>query len=311
MVIALLIAVFLFLLPVFTGWLVFYKACVRWKEMPWLVEDEIKKTSYKKYYSFLASSNSWICAHDPVDVWITNRDGLKLHGLWIPAKNAKGTVLFAHGYRSTYLLDFGGAMDYYHKKGMNLLIPDQRSHGKSEGKYITFGVKESEDMLQWLAYHNAELGGCPVLLSGLSMGASTMLYLADRKLPENVRGIVVDCGFTSPYEILSTVFRSVTHLPGWLCLWATNIFTKLFAGFGLKEKDSRITLSNSRLPILMVHGRADDFVPCAMTEQAYACCTGQKQVLLVEGAGHGLSYLVDNENYVAALDAFLEKYFDN
>ena len=309
MVIALCVGVFLLLVLIFAGWIVFYKACVRWKEMPWLVQEEIEKTKYKKYAGLIRRSYDWLCQHKAQDVYTQSRDGLKLHALWVPAENARGTVLFAHGYRSTYLVDFGGAMDLYHRQGFNLLIPDQRSHGKSEGKYITFGVKESKDMLCWLAYHNANFGNFPVLLSGLSMGASTMMYLTDEPLPDNARGFVVDCGFSSPYAILDSVFRSVTHLPGWLCLWATNIFTKLFAGFGLREKDSRKTLAKNRLPIIMVHGKADDFVPCAMSEEAYEICAGEKQQLFVEEAGHGLSFLVDKESYVATVNAFIEKYF--
>ena len=297
------------LLLIFGGWYVFYISCVRRKEIPWLVREEIEKTSYKKYYELITRSHNWLCDHSPEDHYIISHDGLKLHALWVPAKNPKGTVLFAHGYRSTYLVDFGGAMDFYHKRGMNLLIPDQRSHGKSEGKYITFGVKESEDMLLWLQYHNAQFGEYPVLLSGMSMGASTMMYLADRDLPVNVKGMIVDCGFSSPKEILDSVFRSVVHLPGAICLWATNIFTKLIADFSLEERNSKRCLQKNRLPIIMVHGKSDDFVPCKMTEDAYAVCTGDKEQFLVENAGHGLSFLVERENYIALVSAFLERYF--
>ena len=309
MVIALGVLIFLFLVLVFGGLYVFRTACVRRKEIPWLVREEIEKSSYRKYYDLITRSHNWLCDHTVQDVYIRSKDHLKLHALWVPAENARGTVLFAHGYRSTYLVDFGGAMDLYHRQGFNLLIPDQRAHGKSEGKYITFGVKESEDMLCWLQYHNETFGEYPVLLSGLSMGASTMMYVADQNLPCNVRGMIVDCGFTSPYAILDSVFRSVTHLPGWICLWATDIFAKLFADFRLKEKDSRKTLAKNRLPIIMVHGKTDDFVPCKMTEDGYGLCTGEKQQLLVENAGHGLSFLVDQQKYISTVNAFLEKYF--
>ena len=298
------------LLLILGGWYVFYAACVRRKEIPWLIQDEIEKTSYKKYYELITRSHNWLCDHSPTDHYIMSHDGLKLHALWVPAEDPKGTVLVAHGYRSTYLVDFGGAMDYYHKRGMNLLIPDQRSHGKSEGKYITFGVKESEDMLSWLQYHNEHFENYPVLLTGMSMGASTMMFLADRELPQNVRGMIVDCGFSSPKEILDSVFRSVVHLPGCICLWATDIFARLFAGFSLDEKNSRRCLRKNRLPILMVHGKTDDFVPCKMTEDAYAVCAGEKEQLLVENAGHGLSFLVDQERYIALVSAFLERNFN-
>lgn len=297
----------LLLLTFVSGAYVFIVGCVRRKDLPWLVEQEIKKTSYGKYYDYIVRSDQWLKDHNAQDVYIRSRDGLKLHGLWIPATNPRGTVLFAHGYRSTMLVDFGLAFDFYHKHGMNLLVPEQRCHGKSEGRYITFGVKESRDMQDWLDYHNRQLSTVPVILSGLSMGASTMLYLADKDLPENVKGIIADCGFTSPKDILSSVFTRVIHLPAVLTLWVTDILARLFAGFHLNEQDTRHSLARSRLPIFMVHGTNDDFVPCEMTKAGYAACTGQKQLLLVEGAGHGLSFLVAREKYTAMIIDFLDQ----
>jgi len=302
------ILVGLILLTVVSGVYVFIVGCVRKKELSWLIEDEIKETPYGKYYAYIVASNQWLLDHRAQDVYITSDDGLKLHGLWVPTENARGTVLFAHGYRSTMLVDFGLAFELYHKLGMNLLIPEQRSHGKSQGRFITFGVKESRDMKKWLQYHNEELSCKPVLLSGISMGASTMMYLADEELPANVKGIVADCGFTSPREILKHVFRSVIRLPAVPTLFVTGILTRMFAGFGLAEKDTRITLKKNKLPIIMVHGMDDDFVPCAMTQEGFSVCTGPKQLLLVDGAEHGVSFLVEQERYTAMISEFLDKY---
>lgn len=296
------------LLILVSGAYVFFVACVRKKDLPWLVEEEIKKTAYGKYYDYIVASDQWLKNHNAKDVYVSSEDGLKLHGLWIPAENPKGTVLFAHGYRSTMLVDFGLAFDYYHNRGMNLLIPEQRSHGKSQGRFITFGVKESRDMLCWLKYHNQQYGMHPVVLSGISMGASTMLYLADRELPENVKGIIADCGFTSPKDIISTVFTKVTHLPSAPSIWVADLFARVFAGFHLTERDSRQILQKNRLPIIMVHGTDDGFVPCEMTCEGYAVCTGPKELLLAEGADHGVSFLVANERYTTMIAAFLEKY---
>ncbi len=302
------ILVGLILLTVVSGAYVFIVGCVRKKELSWLIEDEIKETPYGKYYAYIIASNQWLLDHKAQDVYITSDDGLKLHGLWVPTENARGTVLFAHGYRSTMLVDFGLAFELYHKLGMNLLIPEQRSHGKSQGRYITFGVKESRDMKRWLQYHNDELSCKPVLLSGISMGASTMMYLADEELPENVKGIVADCGFTSPKEILKHVFQSVIRLPAVPTLFVTNILTRMFAGFGLCDKDSRKTLKKNKLPIIMVHGMDDDFVPCSMTQEGFSVCAGPKQLLLVDGAEHGVSFLVEQERYTAMISEFLDKY---
>ena len=238
-------------------------------------------------------------------------DGLKLHGYWIPAENPRGTILLAHGYRSTFLVDFGLAFVFYHSLGMNILVPNQRSHGESEGKYITFGVKESEDMKCWIEFHNRNFGDHQLILSGLSMGASTMLYLADQNLPNNVKCIIADCGFTSPKSILDKVFRSVVHIPSGPFLWATDLYARILAKFSLSQKDTRKVLANAKMPVLMIHGMADDFVPCDMTQQGFDACIGKKEILLVAEAGHGTSFLSNKEVYTKTIIAFLEQYLDN
>jgi len=209
------------------------------------------------------------------------------------------------------LVDFGLAFAFYHALGMNILVPHQRSHGKSEGRYITFGVKESEDMQCWIDYHNKTYGDYQMVLSGLSMGASTVLYLADQTLPDNVKCIIADCGFTSPKAILDAVFRSVVHVPSGATLLVTDVLTRFFAKFSLNQKDTRKILTSAKLPVLMIHGEADDYVPCFMTKQGFEACAGEKELLIVEGAGHGLSCLVDKETYTKRILAFLEKHLED
>ena len=301
----------IFLLILFSGAYVFVLACVRRKELPWMVEEEIKKTSYGKYYDCILASDAWLRDNNAQDVYVTAKDGLKLHGYWIPAEEPRGTILLAHGYRSTILVDFGLAFAFYHALGMNILVPHQRAHAQSEGRYITFGVKESEVMKCWIDYHNKTYGNIQMILSGLSMGASTVLYLADQNLPENVKCIIADCGFTSPKDILDKVYRSVVHLPSGPSLWAADLFARVFAGFSLTEKDTRDVLKKAKLPVLMIHGLSDDFVPSDMTRQGYDSCFGAKEILLVEGAGHGTSFLVDKQTYITRVVAFLEKYLEN
>ena len=137
------------------------------------------------------------------------------------------------------------------------------------------------------------------------MGASTVMYLMDEKLPANVKGVIADCGFTSPKEILGCVFTATTHLPPVPWLWGTELFARMFAGFSLTEKSSLNTLKANRLPIFLAHGKADDFVPCHMTERAYQVCAGDKRLLIVEGAGHATAFLKDRETYVSQIMALL------
>lgn len=291
---------------IISGGYMFYVACRRGKEMPWLDDEALKNTPYEKYTQHISAAHRWLQQHKAQDIYTESEDGLKLHALWVPAEKPAGTILLAHGYRSCRLVDFGMVFELYHNLGMNLLLPDQRAHGQSEGKWITFGVKECRDMLCWLDFHNRKFGHLPVILSGLSMGASTMLFLADEDLPQNVKGMITDCGFSSPKEILSVVFKRVMHVPAGASLWVCDLCARLVAGFSIYGKDSRKTLKKNTLPILMVHGVDDDFVPCYMTEQGFAACTGEKQMMLVEKAGHGVSFLVESQRYKETVMQFLK-----
>ena len=288
-----------------SGAYVFVVACFRRKELPWLVKEELEKTPFGRFYECIVAADQWLKDHDAQSVWITSDDGLKLHGLWVPAENPKGTVLLVHGYRSSKLMDFGVAFPYYHEKGFNLLIPDQRAHGKSQGRYITFGVKESADMLRWIDFHNDNYGIQPILLSGMSMGASTVMFLADAELPRNVKGLITDCGYTSANEIICSVFRRVIHFPAGPVMWSADLFARIFAGFSFYGKNTVKTLKKNQLPILIVHGTQDTFVPCDMSKRSYAACSGPKELLLIEGADHGVSFLVDHRRYTAAVESLI------
>lgn len=290
-----------------SGGYTFWAACVRRKELPWLVEEELQKTSYGKYCKYIRHSVDYLKEHNAREVSVTSFDGLKLAGTWLETENPKGTIILAHGYRSCKLVEFSMVLDFYQRYGLNILLPDQRSHGKSEGQLITFGVKECRDMKKWIRWVNENQNDRPIMLSGLSMGASTMLFLADEKLPANVKGIIADCGFTSPWEIVSCVFRRVTHLPAGPSLWVAELFARIFGGFSLWQKNTKEVLKNSKLPVLMVHGMDDGFVPCEMTQQGFDACTGEKEIFLVEGADHGLSFLKDTERYKEKVQAFLDR----
>ena len=305
MLLFVLIAIIILLL--FSGGYVFFMACAKKREIDWLDEQAVSKTPNAQYYPYMVASDRWLKDHNAQDVYTTAEDGVQLHALWIPAQNSKGTVLMAHGYRSTMLLDFHLGFELFHQLGMDILVPEQRTHGQSGGKYITFGVKESRDMCQWIRFHNRHLSLKPMMLYGISMGASTMLYLADKKLPNNVHGIIADCGFTSPAQIISSVFKKVLHLPAMPSVVVADLFARLLGGFSLWACDTRKTLRGSRLPVLIIHGEADSFVPCEMTVQGYEACTAPKQLLLVPDAEHGLCFLADGLHYTSMVIEFLKE----
>lgn len=294
------------LLTLVSGGYIFYVAC-RKRDMDWLDEKLVARTPNAQYYPFMVATKQWLQEHNARDVYTVAADGVQLHAYWIPVEQSRGTVLMAHGYRSTLLLDFHLPIQLFHRLGFNILVPEQRTHGKSGGKYITFGVKESTDMQRWIHYHNAYRSEQNMILYGISMGASTMLYLANRVLPGNVKGIIADCGFTSPREIMKSVYRRVVGFPPLLSIWAAGLFARIFAGFSLNSCDTRRSLANSRLPVLLIHGDADSFVPSQMSKDAYAACNGEKDLLIVKNAEHGLSYLEDGIAYAAHVIDFIKE----
>ena len=307
MLIVAVIVLCLLVLCLAVGGYTFFVACRRGKQINWSDENAVKATPFGQFYSHIAEGSQFLRDHGAQDVFMTNREGLRLHAVWLPAPNAKGTVIFAHGFRSCGLSDFSVALELYHEMDMNILLLTQRTHTPSQGRFITFGVKESRDMQDWIDYHNANLGSFPILCSGLSMGAATVMYLAGLELPQNVRGFVADCGFTSPREIISHVFTQKVHLPAWPVMWAADLFARLFAGFSLKEADTTRTLQKNTRPILLVHGLEDDFVPAEMTRRSFEACGGDKRLLLVEGAGHGVSFLVARQAYLDEIHQLVEK----
>ncbi len=288
------------------GYLGFLYAFARTPDPDWDDQTSLDRSMWKNHPVSIPAANQWLRDHHAEEVSTVSFDGLPLRGKWVPAEHPKATIILFHGYRSSYLTDFGGIFQAYHDLGLNLLLVRQRSHGESEGKYITFGVHERKDVLSWIDFHNRTHGADNLFLGGMSMGASTVLFAAGEDLPENVRGITADCGFTSPYDIIGKVARTGFHLPPRLVLPLLNIYTRRLAGFDLKECATTDTLKRAKVPILMIHGKADDFVPWEMSQAGFDACASEKQLFLAENAGHGMSYLLETERLTQTLvDFFL------
>jgi len=244
----------------------------------------------------------------PEDVYVKSFDGLTLHGYYLPQEGATKTVLFFHGYTSHALKDFSLIFPFYRKRGFNILTVDQRAHGKSEGRYMGFGVLERRDVLSWVEYINRR-SEQKILLHGISMGASTVLMASGSPLPENVIGIAADCGFTSPYDILAHVGKQYFHLPAFPLIPLADMVCKQKAGYSFNEYSTLDAMKTNRLPVLFIHGEDDTFVPAAMSKMAYEACQAKKRLFVVKGAEHGLSYTVDPERCEKELGDFLDSLF--
>jgi fermentation-respiration switch protein FrsA (DUF1100 family) len=182
--------------------------------------------------------------------------------------------------------------------GHSALIVDQRCSGGSEGNVITFGVKEHRDCLAWVQFAVEHFGPeVRLILTGMSMGASTVLMAGGRELPENVVGILADCGFTSAKEIIYDVIRQM-KLPPKLVYPFVKLGARIFGRFDPEEWSAQEAMKHCNVPVIFFHGEADDFVPCRMSRKNYEACTSRKELILVPGAGHGLSYPADPDAYI-------------
>ena len=270
--------------------------------------EVLKTTDWVHYEPNISNAGRWLQQQPVQELRVLSYDDHLLYGRFIPCENARGTIIQFHGYRSHFAVDFSASMPWYQAHGFNLLLVDQRAHGQSGGKYITFGVKERFDVLSWVTYLSLMLGqDHPIFLGGLSMGGTTVCMAADLEFPANVRGIIADCGFTSPAEILSHLCKTRYHIPGWLAVPFLSVFARMFAGFGLRQWSTEDALRNTSLPVALFHGTGDDMVPCAMSRRSYEACAGRKLLTEVPGAGHGTSWLSDSARYQAVLEDFLEQ----
>ena len=239
---------------------------------------------------------------------ITSVDGLKLYGRYYHRKDGAPLVIFFHGYKGNIYRDGNGIYSYSKKNEFNLLLVNQRSQGLSEGKTITFGVMERRDCKSWVEYAVKRFGeDVKIDIFGLSMGAATVMMAADVGLPVNVKGILADCGFSSPKEILCAVADSLRY-PSKLLYPLAKLGAEWFGHFDVEEASALESMKNCNIPILFIHNEGDDFVPFWMSKKCYEACTSpDKKFVVVQGVGHGLSYCLEPEKYQAAMDEFFGK----
>ena len=239
-------------------------------------------------------------------VTVRSYDGLKLVGKLYEGEPGAPLILFFHGYRSTAERDASGGFQLCREKGWHILMVDERALGESEGKEITFGIRERFDCQTWAEYAAERFGPeTPIFIWGISMGASTVLMASELPMPASVRGIVADCGFDTPAAIIKETARR-RKMPAELSGWLVGLGARLFGGFRMDEASALDSISRARLPILLVHGEEDEIVPFEMVYALRAACASPVEVLTVPGAAHGISWYVDMPAYQGALIRFME-----
>ena len=284
--------------------IVFYSA-------PRVKSDEIPTPPGEEYEPYREDMKKWVLTvrempHD--DIEIKSRDGLTLRAKYFEHSEGAPIELMMHGYRGNAERDLSAGVLRAFRLGRSVLLIDHRASGESGGKTITFGIKEREDCLLWVDYLVSRFGQSrAIILTGISMGAATVMSCSSAPLPPCVVGVLADCGYSCARDIIKKVVRDL-KLPPLIFYPFIKLGARIFGGFKLESNPPIEEVKSARVPIFFTHGDADTFVPCEMSVECYDACASEKQLFIVEGAGHGLCYPVANEKYLEAIDTFFAPY---
>lgn len=266
---------------------------------------------WEEYKKVIAPNKEWLFAQEMEHITIKSRDGLTLHGDFLPSEIQSGKLaICGHGYTGCGLKDCVSIAVFFHRMGYNCLIVDHRAHGKSEGDYVGFGILDRFDMKAWVDCMEKRFNGnVKIVLYGVSMGATIALMTAGiSSLSPCVKAVVADCAFTSPYDVFAHILKRDYHMPPFPIMNINDMLCRQKAGYGFSDYSTIDAVKSTGIPILFIHGREDDFVPLYMTEQNYAACRSPKDIFIVDNAAHAASYYESKDAYEAKVKGFLEKY---
>ncbi|MCD7731639.1 MAG: alpha/beta hydrolase [Oscillospiraceae bacterium] len=242
------------------------------------------------------------------DVYLLTNDGIKVHALMVKAEErSRKYAVVCHGYKDS-ADGMGFAAYSFVQMGYNVIAPDGRVSGKTEGKYIGMGWLERRDLKGYVNFILAKDPQAEIVLYGVSMGAAEVMMAAGNGLPVNVKAVVEDSGFTSVWDEFSLQMKSTMNIPVFPLLPMASLYAKIFLGFSFKEASAKESLKQSKIPILMIGGTDDNLVPLRMLEELYDAAAGEKEKLVIEGAGHMECDLLDSNFYWKSVESFLNKY---
>ena len=274
------------------------------------ISDELPVPTGKIYEPYHDMMRHWIKearGFKQEHFYIKSFDGLTLHAKYFEYEPGAVMEIMFHGYRGSAERDLSGGIQRCFALGRSVLLVDQRTSCGSEGNVISFGINEHRDALAWVDFAVKHFGSnIKIVLTGISMGASTVLMAAGKELPENVVGVLADCGFSSAKEIIKKCAGDL-KIPANLIYPFIKLGAKLFGHFNLEEYTPLDAMKTCKLPIIFFHGEDDAFVPCYMSQEVYEACKSPKKIVTIPKAGHGLVYVVNNDLYFNSVVEFFSE----
>lgn len=265
-------------------------------------DSQIVSANIEKTYLL---TKEWYENSTKEEMEIVSGDGLTLKGVFFPGEGSHNYALVIHGYSSCKEDTFVYAAKFA-KLGMNVLCPDMRAHGESEGTYIGMGWLDRKDVLLWIDEIVKKDGDANIMLFGVSMGGATVLMTSGEELPGNVKVIVSDCAYKDVWNIFSDELKFIFRLPSFPLMNTASLVAKIRAGYTFSEASAINQVKKTKVPILFIHGLEDTFVKTYMCNELYEACPTKKDIMIVDGADHGVSIYRDPEGYFAKIEGFLE-----
>ena len=259
---------------------------------------------YEKYRPSIIKDIETADSMDYINYEIKSFDNLTLKARYYEYEKGAPIEIMIHGYKGNSRRDMSSGIKRAFACHRNALLIDQRASGNSDGRIITFGIKESKDCLSWINFVIYTFGkDCKIILTGISMGAATVMNTSQYVLPKNVIGVLADCGFDSAANIIKKTIKEM-KLPQKVFYPFVKLSAKIFGRFNLEETSPIQAVKNAKVPIIFMHGTDDKMVPCEMSINLYENCNNTKKLVLIENAGHGIAYLVDPDKYIKELNEF-------
>ncbi|GIO25607.1 alpha/beta hydrolase [Ornithinibacillus bavariensis] len=260
--------------------------------------------------SIIEEAEKWYSEQVPEVIEITSYDDLTLKAGFLKNEaNTGKAVILAHGYRGTRET-MDDLVKFYYDNGFDVLLPDARGHGESEGEYIGYGWHDRLDYLRWIDLLIQTYDEDQIVLHGNSMGAALVLMTSGEVLPDEVKGIVADSGYTTVKEELRHQLKYLYHLPSFPILDVTSVITKVRAGYYFGEASALEQVKKNTKPLFIIHGDADELVPTEMAHELFEAAGGDKQLWIVPNAGHTKAYTVATEEFQERLVNFLDEILD-
>ncbi|USS88047.1 alpha/beta hydrolase [Fructilactobacillus hinvesii] len=247
----------------------------------------------------------------PSQTWTQKtKDGLTLKAHYFAAQQPTNkTVVVVHGYGSS-ARKMSSYIKMFHNDGYNVLAPDNRSFGDSQGRYVGYGWLDRTDLANWMKQINEYNPRAEIGMFGVSMGASAVMYTLPLA-PKNVKFAIADCGYSSIDAELAYELKTMFKMPSFPILPLASIYSKVLAKYDFQKANTKQTLKNNQIPLFIIHGDEDQFVPTRFAYQNYRNDKGEhKEIWIVKGAGHAQARSVNPDEYQQRTQEFAERWFN-